>query len=193
MGSKKTSSLADREADVGTDPPDSPQTAKVFIDNRGLLETYLRRRLRSPEDTEDYVQEVYCKVLAMDREQRSRVKDWRGFLTRIASNVVIDHFRRGRTRQTDMHVELEEQLAILDEHAFDPERLTISRDDLAQVEATLSQLDDLGRRALIAARVHGLSHAEIAEELGLTTKRVGHLIERTLRQLAREIAREGDD
>lgn len=192
MCPKKTSSCADGRPADDRGSKQANAAKDVLIENHGLLESYLRRRLRSPGDAEDYVQEVYCKVLAMDHEQRSKVRDWRGFLTRIASNLMTDQFRRDKTRFADLHIDVEEQFELLDDYAFDPERIVVSRDELAHLEARLTQLDDLGRRALIAARVHGQNHSEIAIELGISTKRVGYLIERTVRQLARQIAQESD-
>ena len=157
-----------------------------------MLRSYLRRRLQADEDERDYVQEVYLRVLAMRREERESVSNWRGFMVRIAANLMIDRSRRRRARQGDSRVDIDQALAIADDHAFDGERIILARERVGQVDRTLAALDHAARHALVAARVHGLSHAEIAAELGVSTKNVSRLIERALYALARDIAKQND-
>lgn len=80
------------------DAPDdvaTPRACHPIEAHRSALQNYLRRRLRAHEDPEDYVQEVYLRVLAADPGQ-NKVQNLRGFLFRAASNLMIDkHRRRG--------------------------------------------------------------------------------------------------
>lgn len=164
-----------------------------FEDHDLMLRSYLRRRLPAGEDERDYVQDVYLRVLAMQREDRDRVRNWGGFLMRAAANLLIDRSRRRRARHDESHIGLEEALMIADDHAFDSERVALARERVGQVDYLLSTLDHAARRALIAARVHGMSYADIALELNVTPKDVGRLIERALYALARDIAKQDDN
>jgi len=164
-----------------------------FEDHDSMLRSYLRRRLPAGEDERDYIQDVYVRVLAMRREDRDRVRNWGGFLVRAAANLVIDQSRRWHARRGDNHVGIEEALMIADDHAFDGERVALARERIRQVDYLLETLDHAARRALIGARVHGMSHAEIALELNVSSKDVGRLIERALYMLARDIAKQDDN
>lgn len=161
-----------------------------LADHDSLLLAYLRRRLPAGEDERDYVQEVYLRVLAMSGADRARVVNWSGFLVRAASNLMIDKSRRRRARRDDLHVDLEQALAIADDYAFDGERTALGRERVRQVEGALAALDHAARRALIAVRVHGMSHGQIAGELGVARKDVSRLIERALHSLACNLARQ---
>ena len=77
------------------------------------LKAYLRRRLQAGEDVEDYVQEVYARVLA--RPPAAEVESWQALLRRVAANLIIDRARRAHVRFASGHVGLEPQDDILDE------------------------------------------------------------------------------
>lgn len=164
----------------------------TFEANSLLLRRYLSKRLRNDHECDDYIQEVWARVLALDAEKRSQIRDWRGFLTRVASNILIDSFRRKNARNSDRHVGLDDHLYLIDDNAFDPERIALSRARVADVEGSLARLDTRESEALVQARVHGLSHADIGKKLGLTSKQVSHLIERALVKISRDLARSDD-
>ena len=190
MTTKKNETMALLHEDRGCASPPPPwDDAASFDANSVLLRRYLAKRLRHGHECDDYIQEVWARVLALDAEKRSQIRDWRGFLTRVASNILIDSFRRRIARDADRHVGLDDHLYLIDDNAFDPERLALSRARVAEVDESLARLDAREREALVQARVHGLSHAEIGARLGVTAKQVSHLIERALVKISRDLAR----
>jgi RNA polymerase sigma factor (sigma-70 family) len=164
--------------DDGVDP--TPH----LLAHRSLLHAFFRRRLGSPQDAEDHVQELYLRVLAS--AESKNVSNWRGFLLRAASNLVTDAFRRGAARQAGRHVGVEEAERIADLRS--PERIVAVREEIEIVRAALAELDPVRREAYLLARFDGLSQKAIAAQLGIEPVTVGRHIERVGIILARKLA-----
>ncbi|MFX5207080.1 hypothetical protein ABTC99_20685, partial [Acinetobacter baumannii] len=78
-----------------------------------------------------------------------------GFVRRIASNLMIDRFRRGAVRNAGAHVTLDAAFDHIDDQAFDGERSMIGKDRLLRADRILAELDENTRRALLAVRLEG--------------------------------------
>lgn len=166
----------------GYRPSIAPRRIGALLEaHRSALNSYFRRRTRSREDAEDYVQEVYLRILAADVDQ-DKVKSLRGFLFRAASNLLIDKHRRRRASMEAAHCPLDE--AIIDDGTNDPERILLGRDSLQSLGEALKSLSPTARDAFMLVRVEGLSHREAAERLDIETKAVSRHIERSLARLA---------
>lgn len=155
-----------------------------LLAHRSLLQAFFRRRLASPQDAEDHLQELYLRVLAST--ESNKVANWRGFLLRAASNLVTDAFRRGSARQADRHVDLGEAENVADPRS--PERIVATREEIEIVRAALLELDPVRREAYLLARFEGLSQKAIAARLGIEPVMVGRHIERVGIILARKLA-----
>jgi DNA-directed RNA polymerase specialized sigma24 family protein len=83
------------------------------------LRGYLKRRMRDGQDLDDMVQDVYLRVLSTP--ETGPVANVRGFLRRVASNLLIDRYRRKAARLSDNHTTLDEQ--IVDDGALRPSEL----------------------------------------------------------------------
>jgi RNA polymerase sigma-70 factor (ECF subfamily) len=149
------------------------------------LRAYLRRRLRAHEDVEDYVQEVYARVLA--RPPEAAVENWQGLLRRIASNLIIDRARRGQARAAGSHVRLEPGMELCDEQPS-AEQALISRERLEVVAGALQEVAPLARSVFLLVRVEGLTHRAAAERLGIDVKVASRHVERVLALVARRLA-----
>lgn len=157
-------------------------------DHRLVLKAWFARRLGSPQDAEDYVQEVFARALAT--QHAKNVDNPRGFLLRIASTVLVDRYRRDKVRERHNHVELNEAVEAGDGGHSSPERVLAAKQQLALVQAALLDLDPLPRQIFVLARLEGLSHREIGARLGIEPVQVGRQIERAVAHLARRLVRE---
>jgi RNA polymerase sigma-70 factor (ECF subfamily) len=157
--------------------------AESLIDHHGFLKAYFTRQLKSNQDAEDYVHEVYSRVLA-SAATGAAVKNWRAMLLTVAKSVVIDQFRRDAARQRDQHMPLDDDLVLHDPEP-DPESAVSARQRLAAAEKVLAQLDPVCRQAFLMARVDGLGHKEIAKRLGIAQISVGRHVQQALYALAR--------
>ncbi|MBS7778336.1 sigma-70 family RNA polymerase sigma factor [Acidovorax sp. CCYZU-2555] len=142
---------------------------------RELL-NFLARSVRDRDTAADLVQESYARVLAAQQSGQT-VQDPRALLYRTARNLVIDQHRRAETR-----AEISETVLGDDkEGAFDglpgprslePDTILASREGLAAVVAAIDQLPPRCREAFILYRFDGLSYAEIAAQMGISTRTV---------------------
>ncbi|MBN6715795.1 sigma-70 family RNA polymerase sigma factor [Pseudomonas capsici] len=148
----------------------------LYQDHHSWLTTWLRRRLGCPHSAADLAQDTFVKViLARDTTQ---IIEPRAFLTTIAKRVLCNHYRR-----QDLERVYYQALAEL------PECVAPSEEDRAIILQTLVELDQLldglpaaVKRAFLLSQVDGLSHGEIASQLGIsiaTVKR--HLNKAALR------------
>lgn len=157
----------------------------AMLAHHHFLTAYIARRIRTPQDVEDYVQDVYIRVIQATSPQ-TEIRNWRGILGRIASTVIVDRHRRDTARRRDGHVELSEDTLSIADPLTDPEATTIRRARLAQVEEVLAQADACCRSAFVMARIEGLSHREVAGQLAIPVVAVGRCIEKIVARLARK-------
>jgi RNA polymerase sigma factor (sigma-70 family) len=143
------------------------------------LHRYLARGMPKPQDAEDLVQEVYLRLLRVDRTKQ--VHKPLAYIYGIASHVVADYrsgTRHERAFLSDDKDELPGRGAepLVDELL---ERLNLQQ----QLERALDQLPLTQAQVLIAHKYQGLSYEEVAEELGLSI----HTVEKYVTQAKAKI------
>jgi RNA polymerase sigma factor (sigma-70 family) len=149
---------------------------RYFLEIRDELLRFVMRRTGRAE-AEDIVQEVWLNL-----RERGDPESWReprAVLFRTAANLGTDTYRR--------NVHTQKLFAEGSEAAETPSPLP---DPAAQAEAAsqlerllvaLEQLPADCREALLLNRLDGLTHQEIANRLGVSTKTVQRHVERALR------------
>jgi RNA polymerase sigma factor (sigma-70 family) len=155
-----------------------PQRAwTIGIHYRRELHRYLLRRLRRPQDLDDLKQEVYMRLLRMDKMEC--IREPLAYLYTIAANVVAD-FSIAERRRYD-HVTPDSDAV---EHWADDPAQSLP-DDIAertslerQLESALKQLPPLQAAALVLHYQEGMSCDEIARKLGLSPKSVDKYLTR---------------
>jgi RNA polymerase sigma factor (sigma-70 family) len=167
-------------------PPEFNRLFEQLVqDEEPRLRAYLRRRLRRHEEVEDYVQEVYARVLTTPPQ--AQVRCWQGLLRRIASNLIIDSARSARGRASAGQVSLDDGWDPRDDRPS-AEDAVIARERLAAVAAQLQEASPIARSVFLLVRVEGLSHREAAERLGLDAKTASRHVERVLHLISRRVA-----
>lgn len=172
------------QPDEGLD--DAPQDALEA--HRPTLKRYFQRRIEAGRDAEDYVQDVYLRVLSAGQEPK-KIHNLRGFLLRAASSVWIDRHRRAKTRIEQDAQTLTDELSemLTDPAAACPERTAIARDELRALSGAIETLPPVARAAFTLVRVEGLSHKEAARRLGIEPRQVANHVERSLARLSRSL------
>lgn len=134
------------------------------------LRRYVARTLGRSDGVEDIVQDVYLRALAA-KGLPEDLPAARAYLFRIASNLIIDVWRRGRGRPRTDDVDQPASTG-------DDPGLGI---DLARVFQSLSLRD---RQIVWLAYVEGADHAAIAYALALSPASVRVLLHRARQRLA---------
>ncbi|WP_169542103.1 RNA polymerase sigma factor [Solirubrobacter soli] len=148
---------------------------------RGPLERFARRMLHdvAPGQVEDVVQEALWRAhRALMRD--TRVLELRPWLYRLTRNCCLDERARVRTDA----VELERAAGVAD-RADGPAATVERRGALRTLLDDVSRLPELQRHALLRRELDGLSHDELAAELGLSAGATRSLVHRARGALTR--------
>lgn len=160
-------------------PPHREAVRGLFVAHHGWLLGRLQRKLRQLAQAEDLASEAFCQLLG-SRVELSLLREPRAYLTRVAQNLLFQHYRAQELEQ-----------AYLRSLAAWPEALAPSPEERLEVMQAVLQLDRaLGslpvaaRAAFLMNQLDGLGYAEIAQRLGLSERTVTRHMAQALRQVA---------
>ncbi|CAM3759254.1 putative RNA polymerase sigma factor FecI [Pseudomonas reidholzensis] len=134
----------------------------------GWLLVWLRQRLQCPQHAQDLAQDTFVRLLCAGSYVAPR--EPRAFLATVAKRLLIDRGRRHKLEQAYREALLmhAEQL----EHAPSPEQVLAVVQALEQIDRALARMQPRVRQAFVLRHLEGLSHAEIATRLQVSTKSV---------------------
>ncbi|QSA96013.1 RNA polymerase sigma factor [Methylococcus sp. EFPC2] len=161
-----------------------PLVHEFFLRYAGDIKRFLTWKV-GEDDAADLTQQVYLR--ALEHSNLGTVRQPRAFLLRIAANLVVDTYRWRKTRapQDDAPLPNPEEIQ---EPAPGPEARVSGHMELQRFRSLLAELPAPSRHAFLLNRVDGLTHAEIAERLGISRKSVERHILKALRYLQDRMA-----
>jgi RNA polymerase sigma factor (sigma-70 family) len=185
--------------DLGRDMAEDA-LAGIFLANRGALLRYLRAR-GATDDAEDLLQDLWLKLRGVEAE---RIGDGLAYLYRMAHNLMLDRRRAGarrRQREEGYHRDVGSGDGGADD-APAAERILLAREQLRQIDWTLSTLGTRTDFIFRRYRVDGAAQRDIATELGISVSAVEKHLQKAYRAVAdaqrvldraddRDVAREG--
>lgn len=136
----------------------------LFVKLRKLL----RSRGRSPDDTDDLIQEAFLR-LQMYRRERD-VREPEAFLVRTALNLSINAALQQLSR--GIHVSHDLETSPLVDPTPPPDEVVAAQERLLHLREGLATLHPRTREVLLLHRVEGYSQAQIGERLGITVSAV---------------------
>jgi RNA polymerase sigma-70 factor (ECF subfamily) len=142
------------------------------------IAAYLRRVTKSPEWSEDLLQDTYVRFLNADPPPMDE-RQTLSYLFRIATNLVYDGWRSMRREK--------EWEAVTPADVTPPEPVDLRRD----VEEALARLSARERALVWLAYVEGYAHKDIARVLEVKDKSVRVLLFRARRKLAKILEEAG--
>ena len=189
------SPTSDAQADVATDSGDPTDAALVTRCLNGQREAFeelfdrhgpriyniVYRLCGNPTEAEDLAQETFLRAFTTLHTLR-QPQAFAGWLSRIATNTSLGILRR---RRSLAFVELSEEVSNTfpdDSHWQSPQDVALTDDDRQAVRATLERMVPSQRVALALREVEGLSYADIARTLGVSSSAVEVLIFRARRR-----------
>jgi len=158
-----------------------------FAEHRQALTRFLTGRLGNPALAQDLAHQTWIR--AATSAGGVILGTPRSHLFRIAANLAIDHQRyveqRMRLRAT------EEGVVVAGAQPLPPSshNVVLHRSELARLARVIDGLTPRGREILLLCRFEGLSHAEVAERLGLSRISVISHMMNAMVALEREIDR----
>ncbi|WAH38130.1 RNA polymerase sigma factor SigZ [Alicyclobacillus dauci] len=137
-------------------------TQHIWEEFSGKLQGFIFSRVNNQFDADDILQDVFRKI----HDNIDSVEDdakIQGWLFRIARNTIIDHYRSKAKNNSvpiddkeDMFAAPEEEVANLNE--------TVA----SWLNATIADLPDKYREAIVLTEIEGLTQKELAERLGIS-------------------------
>jgi RNA polymerase sigma factor (sigma-70 family) len=140
-----------------------------FLTHQLSLKRFLRRFFSRTQDIEDIAQETYLR--AFDAERSGEVvRSPKAFLFRIAKNAALNELVRKSRLLTD-YIEDSATRDVSDNGASAEEQV-MGREKLAMFCQAVATLPAQCRKAFLMRKLYGMSHKDIAEELGISISTV---------------------
>jgi len=164
---------------------------ETYLLHRDALKRFLVARLGAEAEAEDLVQELYFRL---DRATIvADVENPVAYLYKMAFNLARDHRReRQRSHVRDGQWIESRRVMVGNEPIADQAPADIAyeaKEDLARIMAALEDLSPQCRRVFLLHKFEGLSHSEIAAQVGISRstveKHMGTGIKHLLKRLGR--------
>ena len=151
---------------------DMAALGELFIAFGDLVYRTSLRLTGSPADAEDVAQELFVRLPAAVRGFTGGPASFPGWIRRVAIRQTLMQMRSGRRRR---EVDVDQVASLFAPHDDALSRLTL--------EAALERLSAEHRTVFLLKEVEGLSHAEIAELVGITVANSEVRLHRARREL----------
>jgi RNA polymerase sigma-70 factor (ECF subfamily) len=150
----------------------------VFTEYRNVLRDLITRRIRTGTDPEDILQETFTLVYEVEKKQP--INHPKTYLYRTAANLVA----RENSRISNKLIHYMEDFEGCDLSSNEPTAFdhVAGRQELEALRRAIAALSPQCRKVFMLRKIHGLSHQEIAKELGIsvstTSKHLAKALER---------------
>lgn len=181
------STLEDKQLTLAYQAGDDGAYQAIYDRYFARVHNVCRRMLPNAQDAQDATQESFLRVYqALGRfNGRYQLGAW---ITRIATNVCLDHLRAKSRRPTsafsldEIEPESGERIDIDNDT---PDEVVIRRAESRRVRKVLSKLPPMHRAAIVLRDFEGLSYEEVAVALNISDGQVKALIHRARRGFKR--------
>ncbi len=172
----------------------------LYQSHQAGIYTFIRSQVRQAELAADLTQDTFVRAWeSLPRLRRPGA--FRGWLHRIATNLVRDEVKSGRARlevaETSLAAEGENPPRLGDSAAESeqPEQRLLSGEMSREVWAALEELSAEQRAAVVMHHMEGMSVAEIAEAMGVRPGTIMSRLARAREALRRRLSHyaEGSD
>ena len=156
----------------------------LFKAEYGRVAGIANRVLGDAQEAEDVAQEVFIDFHRLHSARAQYAAAW---LYRASAHTALNRLR-GRRRRAKR----EETAAIEQAVALDPQGVAEANEERRQLRTALARLPKKPA-AVLVLRSSGLSYAEVAEAVGVSTGQIGTLLRRAEAALRKEVNRESPE
>ena len=157
----------------------------AFQEHQLALRRFISRLVRRPQDIDDIAQEAFLRAYRAEKASTDDIEQPKSFLFKIAHNVAVTNLTRKSSQMMDYLAEIDE----LNEPVVSPALVdeVIARQVVGIHCEAVAALPSQCRRVYLMRKVHGMSHKEIAEQLGISHRTVEKHIGKGTRDCAHYI------
>ncbi|WP_339107902.1 RNA polymerase sigma factor [Thioclava sp. GXIMD4216] len=155
----------------------------VFLSNYRAITRRVAARLGSPADAEDVLQESWFKLQRLG--DASHVAHPASFVHSVVNNVANDFLRAHSTR---VRYETAPEMETQSRHAPSTEQVYDYAQRLRRLQRVIASLPPRQRQAFTLHKFDGLSHSEVAAEMGISRSAVEKLVMKSLQRCRDELA-----
>ena len=138
----------------------------LYRKHHAWLERWLDRRLGNPHEAQDLAHDTFLRLIASG--QAPCLREPRAFLTTLAHGLLVNFWRRRAIEQAYLQA-----LAAQPQDAQpSPEQQALTLETIYEMDTMLGSISAKARQAFLLAKLDGLTHAEIATELGVSDRMV---------------------
>ena len=134
------------------------------------LRRVMTRRCGCIDTAADIVQETYQRMLSGNLWQQA--ENPRALLHRIAANLAVDYERRAAVRHRHINSENTAMDSVAETDSRQPDAVLANQQRLQQLRLAIETLPPKCRTVFMLRKFDELSHAEIAEHLGISRNMV---------------------
>ena len=163
---------------------DAKEFGAIYERHVQKIYNYVYYRTGNEHDAEDLTARVFLRAMNHMPAYKERGLPFSAWLYRIAHNLVANWHRDGKRRQT---VPLDRSISS-DSEAEQPDKITESNEQTAQLLQAIRLLPDDRQELLILKFVERLPNAEIARTMQRSEGAVKSLYHRTLLSLRKELS-----
>lgn len=136
------------------------QVQELYHQHRGWLHQWLRSKLGCSEQAADLAQDTFVRVMTTQRGLHT-LEQPRAYLTSIAKNLVIDHWRRKELEQAYLAA----VSTLPEQEAPSPEQTLLLLQAVRAIDRVLQTLPAQTREIFLLSQLDGLTYAAIAVQL----------------------------
>jgi RNA polymerase sigma-70 factor, ECF subfamily len=181
-----------QEASVGTVVALDELLARFLPELRAFVRLQAGPRILGKESDDDIVQSVCRDVLGdMSSFDYRGVKSFKKWLYISAQNKIYDkgkfYARQKRDVSREQQLDTNPQDYSGYQHLLSPSRVAIASEEVQRLEDAFDELPADYARVISLAKIIGLNHAEIAEEMGRSETASRVLLHRALARLGTKL------
>ena len=157
---------------------------------RAFIRLRMGALLRRQEESVDLAQSVCREILQhAERLQHGGEVGFKRWLYRTAARKISDHARHYQAEKRDVRRDERGDGELLQcyQTICTPSMHAAAHEELERIETAFEQLPEHYREVILGARILGLSHRELAEQMGRSEESVRVLLFRGLKQLAKTL------
>jgi RNA polymerase sigma factor (sigma-70 family) len=146
----------------------APSFARLYVLTSAHLFGLVLRIVRNHGDAEDILQNVYVNVWNRSDQFDPRIGSVDAWLTGIARHSAIDSLRRHHARPLGKRAPLldDDPYAGMPSNDLQPPEVLQRSQAIQAIQSSLHKLPADQREVVLLAFLHGLSHVQIAAQLG---------------------------